>query len=111
MIAEEWIKSKWPARIRGDDVVLEEMEMRLSRTEVDPATGELKTVEETIGTQRHCIPITTLANHFRAVIEDDTNYPEKRKKLDGLKAANVNPDGTVKIDPKIWDRLLKEALG
>jgi len=64
-----------------------------------------------VGTLRQSCPITHLAGLFREVIEDDVNFPEKRKKRDGLKAANVNPDGTVKIPPEIWDRLLKEALG
>jgi len=109
--AEDWIKQKWGNRIRGDDVILEEREVKLKETEVSPTTGEIVEIERSIGVNRHYIPIGNLADLFREVIEDDVNFPEKRKKRDGLKAANVNPDGTVKIPPEIWDRLLKEALG
>jgi len=109
--AEDWIKQKWGNRIRGDDLIFEEREVKLKETEVSPTTGEIVEIERSIGVNRHYIPIGNLADLFREVIEDDVNFPEKRKKRDGLKAANVNPDGTVKIPPEIWDRLLKEALG
>jgi len=111
MTAEDWIKGKWPHRVRGDDLILDEREHKLPETRTKPETGETYTEEVTIGVVRMSIPIVTLADHFRKVIEDDTTYPEKRKKRDGLRQLNVNPDGTVKIDPEVWDRLLKEALG
>jgi len=111
MKAEDWIKEKWAPRIRANDVILEEKEVKIKETQISETTGEVMEIERTVGVNRQYIPIKNLADLFRYVIEDDTNYPEKRKKRDGLKAANVNPDGTVKIPPEIWDRLLKEALG
>jgi len=111
MKAEDWIKQKWPTRIRGEDFIAEERPVKLKERQVNPQTGEVTEVEREIGTVRLSLPVRVLADHFRTVIEDDETYPEKKKKRDGLKAANVNPDGTVKIPPKIWDRLLKEALG
>jgi len=85
--------------------------MKLKELRPKPETGEMEEVEVSVGTLRQSCSITHLAGLFREVIEDDETYPEKKKKRDGLKAANVNPDGTVKIPPEIWDRLLKEALG
>jgi len=109
--AEDWIKNKWPHRIRGNDLILEEQEMKLRELRPKPETGEMEEVEVSVGTLRQSCPISHLASLFREVIEDNLNFPEKRKKRDGLRQANVNPDGTVKIPPEIWDRLLKEALG
>jgi len=111
MKAEEWIKQKWPDRIRGDIVMLEEDEVKIKETITSETTGEMTEVERTIGISRHYISVENLASMFRDVIENDIDYPEKKKKKEGLKAANVNPDGTVKIPTEIWDRLLKEALG
>jgi len=111
MRAEDWIKSKWPARIKGDDIIVDEGELKVKEMRPDPTTGEMKEVEISLGTMRQSCPITHLADMFRGVIEDDETYPEKRKKKDGLRAANINPDGSLKIPVEIWDRLLKEALG
>jgi len=111
MKAEDWIREKWVSRIKRDEVILDERESKLPTIVVDPTTGESRQEEVVIGWVRQVISISTLADHFRQVIEDDVNFPEKRKKREGLQKANVNPDGTVKIPPKIWDRLLKEALG
>jgi len=90
---------------------MDEGELKITELHTDPTTGEMKAVEVSVGTLRQSCPITHLADMFRGVIEDDETYPEKRKKRDGLRAANVNPDGSLKIPPEIWDRLLKEALG
>jgi len=111
MRAEEWIKEKWASRIKGDDFIAEERPVKLKELQTDPQTGEVTEVEREIGIVRVSLPITTLASHFREVIEDDVNFPEKKKKREGLLKANVNPDGTTKIPPKLWESLLKEALG
>jgi hypothetical protein len=111
MKAEEWIKQKWPDRIRGDIVMLEEDEVKIKEMVPSETAGEMIEVERIIGKHYHYIPIRNLADLFRPVIEDDVNFPEKRKKKEGLKKANVNPDGSTKIPVELWDKLLKEALG
>jgi hypothetical protein len=110
MKAEELLKKKLAKFLRGDDVVYDEIEDKKTRTIVHP-DGTTEEVEEVVGVLRLSVPLQTLADNYRDILEDDTKYPHR--KLKALKNKKIKDAKGKRIDTgwdKVWQKLEEKGV-
>jgi hypothetical protein len=108
--AEELLRAKLAKFLRGDDVVYDEIEDKKTRTVVHE-DGTTEEVEEVVGVLRLSVPLQTLADNYRDILEDDTNYPYRKlaalkgKKFKDAKGKEINPGWD-----KVWQKLEEKGV-